>query len=201
MTILGLRTTILEIVDDCFCHNTRQRVDSGVTCFARQDLKSLALPVNIIQCQPCDLMRPQAICHQKKQNGVIPPSPDRPSLHGFQHAADFIPCNGTWHIIESIYLWYPHGSTEIPSGDTLAITESQQNSQMAAEPEACTGSHARPVLHNESRQNCRGQLTERSDANSIEVPRKLVQVATVIANGALGESTLAVQILSKARNR
>jgi len=51
------------IVDDCFCDNSRQRIDRGVSCLARQDLKSFALPINIIQGQPCDLMRPQAIGH------------------------------------------------------------------------------------------------------------------------------------------
>jgi hypothetical protein len=141
-------------------------------------------------------MRPQAIGHQKKQNRIVPPSPSRSSLHCFQHAADFIPRDGTWHIVESIYLWSSHGSAEIPTRDFLAVTEPQQNSQMAAETEARTGSHLRPVLHNESRQNCRGQLAERSDASSAEVLSKLTQVATVVANGAFGESTFTAQILS-----
>ena len=63
MAILGFRPAMLEIVDDRFCDNSRQRINCGVSCFARQDLKSFALPVNIVQSQPCDLMRPQAIGH------------------------------------------------------------------------------------------------------------------------------------------
>src|SRR5438309_12039629 len=79
VAIFGFRSAMLEVIDDRFCNNSRQRIDRGMSCLAGQDLKSLTLPVNIIQCQPCDLMRPQAIGHQKKQNGVVPPSPDRAS--------------------------------------------------------------------------------------------------------------------------
>jgi hypothetical protein len=32
-------------MDDRFCDNSRQRINCGVSCFARQDLKSFALPV------------------------------------------------------------------------------------------------------------------------------------------------------------
>src|SRR5229473_1340466 len=200
MAILGFRPAMLEIIDDRFCNNSRQRIDRGMSCLAGQDLKSFALPVNIIQGQLRDLMCPQAIGHQKKQNRVVPPSPNRPSLHRFQHAADFIPRNRTGHIIKSIYLWSPHGTAEIPSRDPLAVTESQQDSQMTAETKACAGSHLRPVLHNESCQNCRGQLTERRDASSTEVLGKLIQVATVIPNSACRESAFALQILGKPRN-
>jgi len=49
MAILGLGPAMLEIVDDCFCDNTRHRVDSGVPCLAGQDPKLFTLPVNIIQ--------------------------------------------------------------------------------------------------------------------------------------------------------
>jgi hypothetical protein len=80
------------------------------------------------------------------------------------------------------------------------MTESQQDSQVTAETEACAGSHLRPVLHNESRQNCCGQLAERSDVSSAQVLSKLIQVPTVIANGAFRESTFAAQILGKPRN-
>jgi len=106
---------------------------------------------------------------------------NRPSLHRFQHTADVIPCDGTGHIIESIYLRRSHSSAEVASRDPLAVAESQQNSQMTAETEACAGSDLRPVLHNEGRKNCRRQLAERSDASSAEVLSKLIQVATVIA--------------------
>jgi len=93
---------------------------------------------------------------------------NRPSLHRFQHTTDVIPCDGTGHIIESIYLLRSHSSAEVASRDPLAVTESQQNSQMTAETEACAGSDLRPVLHNEGRKNCRRQLAERSDASSAE---------------------------------
>jgi hypothetical protein len=58
MTVLGLRATLLEIVDDRFCNNSRQRIDRGVSCLAGKDLKSLALPVDIVQSESCNLMRP-----------------------------------------------------------------------------------------------------------------------------------------------
>ena len=91
-------------------------------------------------------------------------------------------------------------SAEVATREPLAVTESQQNSQMTAETKACAGSHLRPVLHNESGQNCRGQLAERRDACSLEVLSKLIQVVTVIANGASCESRFATQILSKPRS-
>src|SRR5207253_1040355 len=91
MAILGFRPAMLEIIDDRFCNNSRERIDRGMSCLAGQDLKSFALPVNIVQSKPCDLMRPQTIGHQKKQNRVVPPSPNRPSLHCVQHSADLIP--------------------------------------------------------------------------------------------------------------
>src|ERR1700689_790862 len=119
MAIPGLGPAMFEIVDNRFCDNTRQRINRGVSCFARQDMKSFALPVNIIQSQPCALMRPQAIGHQKKQNSVVAPSANRPPLHCFQHAADFIPADGTWHIVEAIYLWSSDGSAEIPTRNSL----------------------------------------------------------------------------------
>jgi len=143
MAIPGLRPAMLEIVDDRFCDNSCQRINRGVPCLACQDLKSFALPVNITQSQPCDLMRPQAIGHQKKQNSVVSPSSNRPSLHCFQHAADFIPGDRTWHIVVAIYLWGSHGSAEIPTRDSLAMTEPQQHSQMTAETEAREWSHFR----------------------------------------------------------
>src|SRR5208337_1545864 len=64
VAILGFRSAMLEVIDDRFCNNSRQRIDGGMSCLAGEDLKSFAFPVNIIQCQPRDLMRPQAIGHQ-----------------------------------------------------------------------------------------------------------------------------------------
>ena len=199
MAILGLRPAMLEIVDDRFCDNPRQRIGRGVPRLARQYLKSFALPVNIIQNQLCDLMRPQAIGHQKKQNSIVPSSPNRSSLDCLQHSADLIPADGTWHIVEAIYLWSSHDSAEIPTRDSLAVTEPQQYSQMTTEIAARARSHFRCVLH-ESGENWRGQLAEASDASLTEVLSKLTQVTTVVSNGTFCESTFAPQIFSKPRN-
>jgi hypothetical protein len=70
-----------------------------------------------------------------------------------------------------------------------------------AETEARARSHFRRVLHDESGQNWRGQLAERSDASLTEVLSKLTQVTTLVSNCTFGESTFAVQVLSKPRNR
>ena len=80
------------------------------------------------------------------------------------------------------------------------MTEPQQHPQMTAEAETRARSYFRRVLHDESGQNWRGQLAERSDASLTEVLRKLTQVTTVVSNGTFGESTFTTQILSKPRN-
>jgi len=67
MAILGFRPAMLEIIDDRFCNNSRQRIDRGMSCLAGQDLKSFALPVNIIQGQLRDLMCPQAIVTKRSR--------------------------------------------------------------------------------------------------------------------------------------
>jgi|SRR5579863_4663758 len=51
-----------------------------------------------------------------------------------------IPCDGTGHI--STYLRRSHSSAEVASRDSLAVTESQQNSQMTTETEGCAGRNA-----------------------------------------------------------
>ena len=67
MAILGFRPAMLEIVDDRFCDDSRQRIDGGVPRLARQYLKAFALPVNIIQGQLRDLMCPQAIVTKRSR--------------------------------------------------------------------------------------------------------------------------------------
>jgi hypothetical protein len=71
---------------------------------------------------------------------------------------------------------------------------------MTAETEPRAGSDLRPVLHNESRKQCRGQQAERSDASSAEVLSKLIQVPTEIANGTFRKATFTAQILCKPWN-
>ena len=104
MAVGSLRPTSLEIVDERFPYNWGQRISRCVSCLAFQNLKPFALPVNIIQRKPRHLMRTQSVGHQKKQNRVVPTSPDRSSFYDVQHTANFVPGYGTRHIVQTIYL-------------------------------------------------------------------------------------------------
>src|SRR5258708_16755638 len=71
---------------------------------------------------------------------------------------------------------------------------------MTTEITTATGSHSRRTFDDESRQEGRRQLTERSDAGLTEVLRELIQVAAVAVHCDFFKSTFASQILSESRN-
>jgi hypothetical protein len=91
MTILSLRSTSFEIVDQGFCDYSGERIRSRMASFAFRYLEPLAFPVNIFQSEFGNLVGSQSICHKKKQDGIITPTSDCPSVHRFQSATDLVP--------------------------------------------------------------------------------------------------------------
>jgi hypothetical protein len=58
---------------------------------AFQYLESLAFPVDIFQREFGNLVGAQPIGHKKKQDGIVSPASDCPSVHRFQSATDLVP--------------------------------------------------------------------------------------------------------------
>jgi hypothetical protein len=54
-------------------------------------LESFAFPVDIFQRKFRNLVGSQPIGHKKKQDGIVSPTSDCPSVHNVQRATDLVP--------------------------------------------------------------------------------------------------------------
>jgi hypothetical protein len=91
MAILSLRSTSFEILDQGFCHYSGERIRGRMTSLAFRYLESLTFPVDIFQREFGNLVCSQSIGHKKKQDGIVSPASDRPSVRRFQRATDLVP--------------------------------------------------------------------------------------------------------------
>src|ERR1035437_5750076 len=108
-------------------------------CLTFWNLKSLTLPVNIVQREPRDFVGAKPVGYQEKQDGVVTPSPYRSSIHYFQKPPDLIPGDGARHIGQTVHLRHFDRPAEILSRNSFTMTEPQKHPQSAAEISASAG--------------------------------------------------------------
>ena len=77
------------------------------------------LKVKLIGMEACG--GSQTVGHKKKQDGIVLPSTDRPSLHRVQHPANFIPGDGTRHVVQTIDLRHPNRTVANSSRSELEV--------------------------------------------------------------------------------
>ncbi len=80
MAILSLRSTSFEIVDQGFCYDSGERIRSRMASLAFRYLESLAFPIDIFQREFGDLVSAQPVGHKKKQDRIVSPTSDCPSV-------------------------------------------------------------------------------------------------------------------------
>ena len=98
------------------------------------------------------------------------------------------------------YLGHTNRTSEVPVGNSFAMTEPKQHFQMATEIAARAGSHSRRTFDDERCQKRGRQGAERSDAGFSQVLPKLVQMMPVPMNRAFHQSAFTAQILLESRN-
>jgi hypothetical protein len=91
MTILSLRSTSFEIVDQSLRHYSGERIRSRMASLAFRYLESLAFPVDVFQCESGNLVGSQPIGNKKEQDGIVSPASNGPSVYRFQRATDLVP--------------------------------------------------------------------------------------------------------------
>src|SRR5271170_4369259 len=70
--------SVLEVINDRFANNGRQRIGGSMVGLALADVQSVALPVDIVESQVGDLAGAKAIRDHEQQHSVIAPTTDSP---------------------------------------------------------------------------------------------------------------------------
>jgi hypothetical protein len=179
--------SVLEVVNDRFANNGRQRIGGSMVGLALADEQSVALPVDIVESQVGDLAGAKAIRDHEQQHSVIAPTTDSPTVDLVEHLLDGVPTNRPRDIGQPIVLRHFHQFAQVAPDDALSARIPQENAQCAAQADHSPGSELLRRRGDESGhyRQCKG--TNLLTSHMLEIALKSPQIMLIVVNGTLAK--------------